>query len=162
MAAIIAIALLAVVVITRPASESDDAVAPEMPVASESATPEPTESATVEAVAAVEAPTRFIGNWKDSSKAVMVITWNAPTATAGLTGYKFEVRSGMGPWTESGILPADQLSREIWEATGIAGVVTQDVNRALADTLSRSAPQDVILITGSTFLVADLEKNITN
>jgi dihydrofolate synthase/folylpolyglutamate synthase len=59
-------------------------------------------------------------------------------------------------------MPADQLSREIWEATGIAGVVTQDVNRALADTLSRSAPQDVILITGSTFLVADLEKNITN
>lgn len=117
MAAIIAIALLAVVVITRPASESDDAVAPEMPVASESATPEPTESAPVEAVAAVEAPTRFIGNWKDSSKSVMVITWNAPTATAGLTGYKFEVRSGMGPWTESGILPADQLSIEFKKAS---------------------------------------------
>ena len=122
MAAIIAIALLAVVVITRPASDSDDMDAPEMPVATESAAPAPTEaapteSAPTEAVAAVEAPTRFIGNWKDSSKSVMVITWKAPTATAGLTGYKFEVRSGMGPWTESGILPADQLSIEFTKAS---------------------------------------------
>jgi hypothetical protein len=115
MAAIIGIALLAIVVITRPASDSDDAVAPAIPAASESAAPEATESAApeaVEAVEAVEAPSRFIGNWKDSSKSVMVITWKAPTATAGLTGYKFEVRSGMGEWKESGILPADQLSIE--------------------------------------------------
>jgi hypothetical protein len=120
MAAIIGIALLAIVVITRPASDSDDAVAPAIPAASESAapveteeaTPTPTESAAGEAVEAVEAPSRFIGNWKDSSKSVMVITWKAPTATAGLTGYKFEVRSGMGEWKESGILPADQLSIE--------------------------------------------------
>ena len=121
MAAIIGIALLVVVVITRPASDSDDAVAPAIPAASESAAPAATEeptpaasesAATGEAVAAVEAPTRFIGNWKDSAKSVMVITWKAPTATAGLTGYKFEVRSGMGEWKESGILPADQLSIE--------------------------------------------------
>ena len=42
----------------------------------------------------------------------MVITWKAPAATAGLTGYKFEVRSGMGEWKESGMLPATQLSVE--------------------------------------------------
>ncbi len=60
----------------------------------------------------VEAPGRFIGNWKDSSKSVMVITWKAPAATAGLTGYKFEVRSNMGEWKETGVLPADQLSIE--------------------------------------------------
>ena len=60
----------------------------------------------------MEAPGRFIGNWKDAEKSVMVITWKAPAATAGLTGYKFEVRSGMGEWTESGMLPATQLSVE--------------------------------------------------
>jgi len=118
-AAIIGIALLAIVVISRPASDSDTAApvatesaAPEM---TEEATPEMTEEATPEAtepVDAVEAPGRFIGNWKDAEKSVMVITWKAPAATAGLTGYKFEVRSGMGEWTESGMLPATQLSIE--------------------------------------------------
>lgn len=122
-AAVIGIALLAIVVISRPASDTDEvapvasasataseSAAPEM---SEEATPVATESAaTGEAVAAVEAPGRFIGNWKDSSKSVMVITWKAPAATAGLTGYKFEVRSNMGEWKESGVLPADQLSIE--------------------------------------------------
>jgi hypothetical protein len=123
-AAIIGIALLAVIVISRPASDSDSAapVATESaaPVATESAAPEMTEEATPEAteptttepVDAVEAPGRFIGNWKDAEKSVMVITWKAPTATAGLTGYKFEVRSGMGEWIESGMLPATQLSIE--------------------------------------------------
>jgi hypothetical protein len=127
-AAIIGIAILAIVVISRPASDGDDvapvasasatateSVAPEM---SEEATPEATEpAATGEAVAAVEAPGRFIGNWKDSSKSVMVITWKTPAATAGLTGYKFEVRSGMGEWREAGVLPADQLSIEFTKAS---------------------------------------------
>ena len=78
----------------------------------EEATPEASEPATTEPVAAVEAPGRFIGNWKDAEKSVMVITWKAPAATAGLTGYKFETRSGMGEWKESGVLPATQLSIE--------------------------------------------------
>ena len=115
-AAIIGIALLAIIVISRPASTSDDAApvatetaAPEM---TEEATPEASEPATTEPVAAVEAPGRFIGNWKDAEKSVMVITWKAPAATAGLTGYKFETRSGMGEWKESGVLPATQLSIE--------------------------------------------------
>ncbi len=116
-AAIIGIVVLAIIVISRPASTSDDAApvatesaAPEM---TEEATPEATEPATTEPVAAVEAPGRFIGNWKDAEKSVMVITWKAPTATAGLTGYKFEIRSGAGEWKESGILPATQLSIEV-------------------------------------------------
>ena len=79
----------------------------------EEATPEASEPATTEPVAAVEAPGRFIGNWKDAEKSVMVITWRAPAATAGLTGYKFETRSGMGEWKESGALPATQLSIEL-------------------------------------------------
>jgi hypothetical protein len=116
-AAILGIALLAVIVISRPASNNDDAAPTATPSASESAAPEMSEAATpsasAEAVAAVEAPSKFIGNWKDSAKSVMVITWKAPTATAGLTGYKFEVRSGMGEWKESGMLPATQLSVEL-------------------------------------------------
>jgi hypothetical protein len=120
-AAIIGIALLAVIVISRPASNNDDAAPAATPSASESAapemseaaTPEASQSATAEPVAAVEAPGRFIGNWKDATKSVMVITWKAPAATAGLTGYKFEVRSGMGEWKESGMLPATQLSVEL-------------------------------------------------
>ena len=120
-AAIIGIALLAVIVISRPASNNDDAAPAATPSASESAapemseaaTPEASQSATAEPVAAVEAPGRFIGNWKDATKSVMVITWKAPAATAGLTGYKFEVRSGMGEWKEAGMLPATQLSVEL-------------------------------------------------
>ena len=122
-AAMIGIAVLAIIVISRPASDTAEVapVASATATATESAAPEMSEAATPEAtqpatggeeVSAVEAPGRFIGNWKDSSKSVMVITWKAPAATAGLTGYKFEVRSGMGEWTEAGVLPADQLSIE--------------------------------------------------
>ena len=112
-AAIIGIALLAIVVISRPASDSDTAAPAATPSATESAAPEMTEEPTTEAVAAVEAPSRFIGNWKDSTNSVMVITWKAPAATAGLTGYKFETRSGMGEWVEAGTFPATQLSVEL-------------------------------------------------
>uniref|UniRef100_UPI00404B1455 histone H1-like repetitive region-containing protein n=1 Tax=Candidatus Planktophila sp. TaxID=2175601 RepID=UPI00404B1455 len=112
-AAVIGIALLAIVVISRPASDSDIAAPAVTPSATESAAPEVTEEPTPEAVAAVEAPGRFIGNWKDSTNSVMVITWRAPAATAGLTGYKFETRSGMGEWTEAGTFPATQLSVEL-------------------------------------------------
>ena len=146
-AAIIGIALLAIVVISRPASDSDDAVAPVIPAASESAAPAATEeptpaesesAATGEAVAAVEAPSRFIGNWKDSAKSVMVITWKAPTATAGLTGYKFEVRSGMGEWSESGMLPADQLSIEFTKGS-MDGSTSFRVSSVYSDGQSASA-----------------------
>jgi hypothetical protein len=146
-AAIIGIALLAIVVISRPASDSDDAAAPAIPAASESAAPaaseEPTpaaseSAATGEAVEAVEAPSRFIGNWKDSAKSVMVITWKAPTATAGLTGYKFEVRSGMGEWSESGMLPADQLSIEFTKGS-TDGSTSFRVSSVYSDGQSASA-----------------------
>jgi hypothetical protein len=112
-AAIIGIALLAIVVISRPASDSDTAAPAATPSATESAAPEMSEEPTPEAVAAVEAPGRFIGNWKDSTNSVMVITWKAPAATAGLTGYKFETRSGMGEWKEAGTFPSTQLSVEL-------------------------------------------------
>ena len=148
LAAVIGIALLAIVVISRPASESDDvapvasatataseSAAPEM---SEEATPSASASATGEAVAAVEAPGRFIGNWKDSAKSVMVITWRAPAATAGLTGYKFEVRSNMGEWKETGVLPADQLSIEFTKGS-TDGSTSFRVSSVYSDGQSASA-----------------------
>ena len=149
-AAIIGIALLAVVVISRPASDNDEA-APAIPSAtasaSESAAPEMSEAATPsasasestgEAVAAVEAPSRFIGNWKDSAKSVMVITWKAPAATTGLTGYKFEVRSNMGEWKETGVLPADQLSIEFTKGS-TEGSTSFRVSSVYSDGQSASA-----------------------
>ena len=149
LAAVIGIALLAIVVISRPASENDDVapVASATATATESAAPEMSEEATPsasasestgEAVAAVEAPGRFIGNWKDSSKSVMVITWKAPAATAGLTGYKFEVRSNMGEWKETGVLPADQLSIEFTKGS-TDGSTSFRVSSVYSDGQSASA-----------------------
>ena len=76
------------------------------PAASESAAPAASESAAPAeskapskidpAAATGEAPTRFIGNWKDSSKAVMVLTWKAPAGE--VTGYVVETRANMGEW----------------------------------------------------------------
>jgi pyruvate/2-oxoglutarate dehydrogenase complex dihydrolipoamide acyltransferase (E2) component len=60
-------------------------------------------------VAAVEGP-KTIGNWKDSAKSVMSISWKAPAASAGLTGYKVEVRVNRGEWAVKSEVPADQLS----------------------------------------------------
>lgn len=112
-AIIVGIILLAVVVVTRPDSGSDDAMP--TPAASESAMPtaepsaEPTTEETSAPVAAVEAP-KAIGNWKDAAKSVMTISWKAPAATAGLTGYKVEVRVNRGEWAVKSEVPADQLS----------------------------------------------------
>jgi hypothetical protein len=116
-AIIVGIILLAVVVATRPDSGSDDATP--APTASESTMPseevteeptaEPTNEETSEPVGAVEGP-KTIGNWKDSAKSVMSITWKAPAASAGLTGYKVEVRVNRGEWAVKSEVPADQLS----------------------------------------------------
>ena len=116
-AIIVGIILLAVIVATRPDSGSEDAApaptasASAMP--SEEATAEPSEEPTTEEpsapVAAVEAP-KAIGNWKDAAKSVMTISWKAPAASAGLTGYKVEVRVNRGEWAVKSEVPADQLS----------------------------------------------------
>jgi hypothetical protein len=112
-AIIVGIILLAVVVVTRPDNGGDDAMP--APTASASAMPsetpsaEPTTEATSEPVAAVEAP-KAIGNWKDAAKSVMTISWKAPAASAGLTGYKVEVRVNRGEWVVKSEVPADQLS----------------------------------------------------
>jgi hypothetical protein len=112
-AIIVGIILLAVVVVTRPDSGSDDATpaptASESTMPSEEMTEEPTAEETSAPVAAVEGP-KTIGNWKDSAKSVMTISWKAPAASAGLTGYKVEVRVNRGEWAVKSEVPADQLS----------------------------------------------------
>lgn len=120
-AIIVAIIVLAVIVVTRPDGDSDDA-AP-TPVASATATPteeateeateepavEPTEGVTSAPVESVEGPAT-VGNWKDSAKSVMSISWKTPEASAGLTGYKVEIRVNRGEWVVKSEVPADQLS----------------------------------------------------
>ncbi|MFM9151447.1 MAG: hypothetical protein ACKOPU_04135 [Candidatus Planktophila sp.] len=114
-AIIVGIILLAVVVITRPDSDGDDAAPAPAPSASASAMPseepsvEPSASATSAPVAAVEGP-KAIGNWKDAAKTIMTISWKAPAATDGLTGYKVEIRVNRGDWVVKSEVPADQLS----------------------------------------------------
>jgi hypothetical protein len=106
-AVLAAVVLLAAIVISNSGKDSDEAPTSE-PAMSESAAPEATEEATEEsgeataptaidpAAATGEAPSRFIGNWKDSSKSVMVITWKAPAGE--VTGYTVETRANMGEW----------------------------------------------------------------
>jgi hypothetical protein len=102
-AVLVAVVLLAAIVISNSGKDSDDAPASE-PAVTESAAPEATEEATESAAPAIidpaaatgEAPSRFIGNWKDSSKSVMVITWKAPAGD--VTGYTVETRANMGDW----------------------------------------------------------------
>jgi hypothetical protein len=106
-AVLVAVVLLAAIVISNSGKDSDEAPASEpavtesaAPAATEEATEETTESAapaTIDPAAATgEAPSRFIGNWKDSSKSVMVITWRAPAGD--VTGYTVETRANMGEW----------------------------------------------------------------
>ncbi len=115
-AAILGIVILALVVISR-SDSGDDGAAPEVPVATQSAQPsaEPTAEETVAptTVSSVEAPGKFIGNWKDAQRTIMSLTWRAPSAVDGLTGYKVELRSNMGEWTTVSELPATALSFEV-------------------------------------------------
>lgn len=104
-AVLAAVVLLAAIVISNSGKDSDEAPASE-PAVTESAAPEATEESMEEtteapvtidpAAATGEAPSRFIGNWKDSSKSVMVITWKAPAGD--VSGYTVETRANMGEW----------------------------------------------------------------
>jgi hypothetical protein len=111
----VGVVLLGAIVISNSKSENDDAAPAADPSISASAEPMASESAAAETPAATdaatgEAPSRFIGNWKDSSKAVMVITWKAPAGD--VKGYKVETRSNMGTWNVVSEVSATTLSAE--------------------------------------------------
>ena len=119
LAVLIGVVALAAIVMSK--SNSDDAAPAATPTTSESASATPTESASASATAEAtdataadatgEAPSRFIGNWKDSSHAVLVLTWKAPAAA--VTGYLVETASNGGAFKEASRLPATQLSLEV-------------------------------------------------
>ena len=115
-AVLVGILLIGAFVISGSDKDGDDAPAPvpavtETPEASAASeeTMEATESAEPAATTG-EAPSRFIGNWKDSSKSVMVITWKAPMGD--VTGYKVETRSNLGEWKVVSEVSATTYSAE--------------------------------------------------
>ena len=98
-AVLLGILALGAILVSNSDKDGDDAPAP-APAVTESAEPEAMEPEAMEsaepAATTGEAPTRFIGNWKDSSNSVMVITWKAPAGD--VTGYKVETRTNSGDW----------------------------------------------------------------
>ena len=115
-AVLVGILLIGAFVISGSDKDGDDAPAP-VPAVTETpeatAAPEETMEATESAEPAAttgEAPSRFIGNWKDSSKSVMVITWKAPMGD--VTGYKVETRSNLGEWKVVSEVSATTYSAE--------------------------------------------------
>ena len=87
------------------------------------------ESAEV-AVTTGEAPSRFIGNWKDNSRSVMVITWRAPASD--VTGYKIELRTNMGQWRTVSEVSATTLAAE-FAKTSDEGSTSFQVSAVYAD-----------------------------
>ena len=115
-AVLVGILLIGAFVISGSDKDGDDAPAP-VPAVTETpeatAAPEETMEATESAAPAAttgEAPSRFIGNWKDSSKSVMVITWKAPAGD--VKGYKVETRSNLGEWKVVSEVSATTYSAE--------------------------------------------------
>ena len=99
-------------------------------MATESAEPATTAEAAPAATTG-EAPTRFIGNWKDSNtKDVMVISWKAPAAE--VKGYKVETRSNPGDWKVVSEVSATTLSAE-FAKTSTDGSTSFRVSAVYAD-----------------------------
>jgi hypothetical protein len=121
MAVIVGIALLAFVVFSQSSSEDDDA-AP-MPTATASAEPSastevsatPTESASGAAVAAIEAPGKFVALGTAEG---IKLRWFAPSAVDGLTGYLVEIAPDGKEWQSVATVPADQTTLEMAKSEG--------------------------------------------
>jgi hypothetical protein len=140
LAVLVGVVLLGAIVISNSGEDNDDAApavnpsieASALPMASESAASEETPATTDAAATTGEAPTRFIGNWKDSSKAVMVITWKAPAGD--VKGYKVETRSNQGAWNVVSEVSATTLSAE-FAKTSADGSTSFRVSAVYADGL---------------------------
>ena len=104
------IAILAIAVIARGSSSDESTTVTPTPVASESATPLPTESTAP--LAAHEAPTKIVAQYTSTGATVF---WKSPeTATEGITGYNLELRAGnSSEWKLVATTPATQFSQDI-------------------------------------------------
>jgi hypothetical protein len=117
---VIGIAILVAIVWSKSAGTDGDDTAAPAPEISQSAEPsasaEPTATeSTGPAVAAVEAPTKFVAL---KSADGLKLRWIAPTAVDGLTGYNVEIRAnGAGEWTVIATVPADQLTQNVTMAS---------------------------------------------
>lgn len=136
-AVVVGIALLAMIVWSNSGTDSDDGAAPAPSMsqsveASESASPEETS----EAVATVEAPSKFVAL---KSADGLSLRWVAPMATDGLTGYNVEIRAnGTGDWTTIATVPADQLTQAVTKS-GDAGWTQFRVTSVYSDGQTASA-----------------------
>ena len=109
-AVMLGIAILANAVIARGSSSDESTTVTPTPVASESATPLPTESTAP--LAAHEAPTKIVAQYTSTGATVF---WKSPeTATEGITGYNLELRAGnSSEWKLVATTPATQFSQDI-------------------------------------------------
>jgi len=144
-AVVVGIVLLAAIVWSKSGSNGDDAAAP-APSISQSAEPTQTASASpsaTTAVAAVEAPSKFVAL---KSADGLNLRWIAPTATDGLTGYNVEIRAnGSGDWTTIASVPATQLTQAVTKS-GDAGWTQFRVSSVYSD--GQTAPAAVFGIPG--------------
>ena len=113
-AVVVGIVLLAVIVWSKSANQSDDSIKlppsnSQSPEPTQSPTPEPTESSAV--VTTVEAPSKFVA-LKNADG--LTLRWAAPKATAGLSEFNVEIRAnGTGDWVTIAMVPADQLTQNV-------------------------------------------------
>ena len=137
---VIGIVLLAALVLSSGTNSDDSATPTPTPMASESAAPTesasatPSESASVPSapVGSVEAPGRFIGNWGNADRSILNITWKAPVASDGLTGYKVETRINRTEWKVVAELPATALSQS-FNKTDASGETAFRVSSVYSD-----------------------------
>jgi hypothetical protein len=116
MAVIVGIALLAFVVWSQSSSKDDDAAPTPSATASTEASATPTESAsTGTAVAAIEAPAKFVAL---GSADGITLRWVFPAATDGLTGYLVEIAPDGKEWQSVATVPADQTTLDMAKSEG--------------------------------------------
>ena len=118
-AVLLGVAILTAIVASQKSNDNSAKSDTPAATATESASPAATDSAspaastdTTNAATTGEAPSRFIGNWKDATtKEVLVLSWKAPAGD--VKGYKIEIAPNGTGWKEISQIPATQLSFDL-------------------------------------------------
>lgn len=117
-AVVLGIIILAIAVVASGTSDDESTTVTPAPIASESAAPMPSETAsqtTAAPLSAHEAPTKIVAQYTTAGATVF---WKSPeTAIEGITGYNLELRAGGSTeWSLVATLPATQFSQDITKA----------------------------------------------